>query len=787
MAALDDAATDLRQTAAALQRELDQRTAERDEATAQQAATSEILGVISRSPTDTRPVFKAIVARCALCEAEFSTVARLDDGLLHLVAVHSMSAEETAAFHSLFPRPPARNFAMGRVFVDAHPVHFEDVLAEFDYDARTIEVLQSVAKYRSFFAVPIFREGRPVGVIGCGRRAVKPFTAPQIELVKTFADQAAIAIENVRLFGELEQRNRDLSEALEQQTATAEVLGIISSSPGRLEPVFDAMLASAVRICGGAFGILALSDGGGFRGVAVHGIGPQFREALSRLHRPPPNTGLFVMQQSAHTVQVLDCAAEAAYDPVRAANPDFVAVRTALHVPMLKQGALVGAILIFRNEVLPFGSKQIELVENFSKQAVIAIENARLITETREALEQQTATAEVLQVINSSPGDLAPVFDAMLERAVVLCDAVHGVLRTFDGEFFHLAAMRGEPDAVDGLKQLGAIDLGSVRADDMLGAIVRGEAAVHVTDVRETDTYRDNPVARERAETANQRTWLAVALRKDGALLGVIMIYRSIVRPFTSKQIALLQNFATQAVIAMENARLLTETREALEQQTATAEVLQVINASPGDLAPVFDAMLEKAMHLCKATFGQLAVYEDGRFRTAATQGMPAAFVEYRRDNPPDYGPGTQPARLLAGERIIQVPDLMAEDIYKSGDPNRRALVDLGGVRSSLMVPLLRNDTVLGFINIYRQEAQTFSDEQIALLQNFAGQAVIAMENARLLTETREALEQQTATAEVLQVINSSPGDLAPVFDTLLEKAMQLCGAAFGEFIIAEG
>src|SRR5215471_837388 len=186
MAALDDAATDLRQTVAALQQELDQRTAERDEAMAQQAATSEILGVISRSPTDTRPVFEAIVARAAaLCEAEFSAVARLDDGLLHLVAVHSMSAEETAAFHSLFPRPPARNFAMGRIFVDAHPVHFEDVLAEFDYDARTIEVLQSVAKYRSFFAVPIFREGRPIGVIGCGRRAVKPFTAPQIELVKT--------------------------------------------------------------------------------------------------------------------------------------------------------------------------------------------------------------------------------------------------------------------------------------------------------------------------------------------------------------------------------------------------------------------------------------------------------------------------------------------------------------------------------------------------------------------------------------------------------------------------
>ena len=204
MAALDEASIDHRQTIAALRRELDQRTAERDEALAQQAATSEILGVISRSPTDTQPAFEAIVARAAaLCAAEFSAVARLEDGLLHLVAVHSMSPEETAVFHSLFPRPPARDFTMGRAFVDARPVHFADVLAEPDYDTRTIEVLQSVAKYRSFLGVPIFREGRPIGVIGCGRREIRPFTAAQIELVKTFADQAAIAIENVRLFEEI--------------------------------------------------------------------------------------------------------------------------------------------------------------------------------------------------------------------------------------------------------------------------------------------------------------------------------------------------------------------------------------------------------------------------------------------------------------------------------------------------------------------------------------------------------------------------------------------------------
>jgi hypothetical protein len=223
-----------------------------------------------------------------------------------------------------------------------------------------------------------------------------------------------------------------------------------------------------------------------------------------------------------------------------------------------------------------------------------------------------------------------------------------------------------------------------------------------------------------------------------------------------------------------------TERDEALQRETATAEVLQVINSSPGDLTSVFDAMLEKAMRLCGAAFGQLGVYDGERFRTAAQRGVPAAYVEYRKQNPPKYGPGTMPARILAGERVVHVFDLMQEDAYRVGEPNRRALVDLGKARTSLAVALAKENSVLGYINIYRQEVRPFSDKQIALLQNFAEQAVIAMENARLITETREALEQQTATAEVLQVINSSPGDLAPVFDALLEKATRLCAASHG-------
>ena len=230
-------------------------------------------------------------------------------------------------------------------------------------------------------------------------------------------------------------------------------------------------------------------------------------------------------------------------------------------------------------------------------------------------------------------------------------------------------------------------------------------------------------------------TFLVIALRNENGLVGAFTANRHQVRPFTGNQIALLQNFAAQAVIAMENARLLTATREALEQQTATSEVLQVINASPGDLTPVFEAMLEKAMRLCGAAFGHLQTFDGERWHSAASRGVPQAFADFRKNNTPPYGPGTILARILEGEPLVHTVDLMAEELYRSGDPNRRALVDLAGARSSLNVPLLKDRKVLGVILIYRQHVQPFSDKQIAMLQNFAAQAVIAMENARLITE----------------------------------------------------
>jgi GAF domain-containing protein len=410
-------------------------------------------------------------------------------------------------------------------------------------------------------------------------------------------------------------------------------------------------------------------------------------------------------------------------------------------------------------------------------------ETDALKAELRQAGDQQTATAEVLQVINSSPGDLAPVFEAMLDKAMHLCGAAFGNLFTYDGELFHTAAHHGEPAYGDWLRQASPVH--PERAVTFR-RILGGAALVHIADVLDDDAYRNvDPDARTAVEASRMRTLLSVPLRKDTTLLGVIAIYRQEVRPFTDKQIALLQNFAAQAVIAMENARLITETREALEQQTATAEVLQVINSSPGDLAPVFEAILEKAHSLCEASSGGLVLIEGSQYRAIAVHGDPEVSEYWLQQGWVPFGPGV-PEGLSRGE-VAHVLDATAEESIQNRGEQYRRLIELSGARSLLIVPLLKDGVLSGAITAFRKEVRPFTDKQVALLQNFAAQAVIAMENARLITETREALEQQTATAEVLGVINTSPGNLGPVFDAMLEKAMHLCEGAFGGLWVFEG
>jgi two-component system NtrC family sensor kinase len=551
---------------------------------------------------------------------------------------------------------------------------------------------------------------------------------------------------NAELRRQLDQRTAERDEALDQQTATAEVLQVINASPGDLAPVFDAMLEKAMRLCQAAFGYLLTHDGERFQTVANHGLPPRFAEYLPRMDQPGPTGAYARILDGAPFVHVTDLMDGDVYrtSPLRQALVDLGGARTGLIVALRKEEALLGIFTIYRQEVRPFADKQIALLQNFAAQAVIAMENARLLGELRESLDQQTATAEVLQVINSSPGDLAPVFDTMLANATRLCEAQTGHLLRYENGDFSRAASLGVPEDFDKILPLNT-PMGHVMTPASGPMrMMASRSVVHMHDVREDASYRSGAPAEVTAAQAGIRSALFVPLLKEGEVVGAFVMHRLQVRPFSDKQIALLQNFAAQAVIAMENARLITETREALEQQTATAEVLQVINSSPGDLAPVFEALLDKALALCGAEYGFIRTYDGESFHLGAMRGVPPEHTELLKQprRPPFLGTALE--RLVAGESVVEIVDVANQPGYRNV-PTAQAMRQTGLARSMVWVALRKEHALLGFVSVFRNELQPFSAKQIALLHNFAAQAVIAMENARLLGEIRAARD----TAEI--------------------------------------
>jgi GAF domain-containing protein/anti-sigma regulatory factor (Ser/Thr protein kinase) len=738
-----------------------------------------------RPPGDVQPMLAAIAKTAAsLCEANDAAIFLVEGDQTRLVARYGRLPTAVGRLGDLFPLK--LDFVGFRAIVERRTIHVRDLAKVPRTQYRESRVHHLPLGVRTMLATPLLRAGVAIGSIAIRRTKVHPFTPKQIALLKTFADQAAIAIENARLSQTLEARNADLTEALEQQTATSEILRVISRSPTDVQPTFDAIAASATRLCDAANGLVMRFDGQLLHLAAHHNVAPERLAAIKQTYPIPPDrrgvTGRVVMSHS--VVHVADVTADPEYALPAATT---VGNRSVLGVPMLRDGMAIGAILVARDHVAPFSDNQIALLQTFADQAVIAIENVRLFTELearngdlRVALEQQTATGEILRVISSSPTDEQPVFDAIVQSARRLCEATYSVVFLVESGQLTLAAVDGVDSA--GIAALHGAYPRPVARDTTSGRAILDRRLVHLED-----SWLDLEYTHPLRDTIALRSILTVPIFREGLPIGALSVWRGEVRPFTDKQIALLQTFADQAVIAIENVRLFKELEArnsdltvALEQQTATSEILRVISSSQTDVQPVFDTIVRSAVNLCDGLFSALFQFDGELIHQVAEHNFtPEAREEARRLYPARPSRAHGSARAILERAVVHIPDVVVDPEYQ-----HQGLARAVGFRSGLFVPMLREGTPVGVIMVARAEPGPFSDNEIELLKTFADQAVIAIENVRLFKELQartgeltRSVEKLTALGEVSHALSSTL-DVETVLQTIVSRASELAGGA---------
>ncbi len=761
-------------------KELQTSNAELREALDQQTATSEILRVISSSPTDEKPVFDAIArSSVQLCAAAFAVVASFDGELLHFVAGEHVGTEGRRTLAAVYPMRPDRGQLAGRAILDRTVIHVADVMLDPEYVGASLG-------NRATLSVPMLRTGAPIGTITIARSEPVPFTEQQITLLKTF-----IAIENTRLFTELQEKNRALTQAhaqvtesLAQQTATSEILRVISSSPTDVQPVFQAIVGTGVRLCEASYGFLARYDGTTMTIVAHFGATNEEIETVLRLYpmAPTPDSlgGRTILERA--VIHIPDVRSDPTYGPRVIQDAGW---RTGLGVPLLREGAAIGLLGMWRRDVRPFSDRQIELLKTFADQAVIAIENVRLFKELESknrdlttALEQQTATSEILRTITQTQTDVQPVFDTIVQSAARLCHAANAAIFLTDGRMVYEPANFGSsPEALAATR---ARFPRPVDMDSTAGIAILTRSVFHVSDTEDPSVIEH---LRQSGRLAGFRSAVTVPMLRESEAVGAVLVARREPGRFSDAEVGLLKTFADQAVIAVENVRLFKELessnrelRVALEQQTATSELLRVIGRSTFDLQPVFETLVENAVRLCEAERAFIFRYDGEVLRVAATHNVSPARRDFAERHPIGPGRYSAGARAALERRTIHIHDIQAdpEYTYQVGQS------DPAPTRTVLSVPMLRADELLGVITIFRHEVRPFTDSQIALMETFADQAVIAIENVRLFEEleTRTAaltrsVDQLTALGEVGRAVSSTL-NLETVLTTIVSRAVEL-------------